>query len=89
MATYSNILAWDTPWTEESGRLQVHGSQRVRHNLVTDTHALSNCTSFQICKSYQNSFSANSLFKAFASYMPHDIEKNEKKMNRLIWGLPW
>ena len=35
MATYSNILAWKIPWTEEPGRLQFMGSQRVRHNLVT------------------------------------------------------
>ena len=30
MATHSSILAWKTPWTEESGRLQSMGSQRVR-----------------------------------------------------------
>ena len=29
MATHSNILAWRTPWTEEPGRLQSMGSQRV------------------------------------------------------------
>ena len=28
MATYSNILAWRIPWTEESGRLQSMGSQK-------------------------------------------------------------
>ena len=32
LATLSSILAWRTPWTEESGRLQFMGSQRVRHN---------------------------------------------------------
>ena len=32
MATHSNILAWETPWTEEPGRLQSMGLQRVRHN---------------------------------------------------------
>ena len=32
MTTHSNILAWETPWTEEPGRLQSVGSQRVRHN---------------------------------------------------------
>ena len=32
MATHSSILAWRIPWTEESGRLQSMGSQRVRHN---------------------------------------------------------
>ena len=32
MATHSSILAWRIPWTEEPGRLQSTGSQRVRHN---------------------------------------------------------
>ena len=27
MATDSSILAWETPWTEEPGRLQSMGSQ--------------------------------------------------------------
>ena len=30
MATHSRILAWRIPWTEEPGRLQSVGSQRVR-----------------------------------------------------------
>ena len=36
-ATHSNILAWRIPWTEELGRLQSLGSQRVRHNWATLT----------------------------------------------------
>ena len=32
MATHSIILAWKIPWTEEPGRLQFIGSQRVAHN---------------------------------------------------------
>ena len=32
MATHSSILAWKTPLTEEPGRLQSMGSQRVRHD---------------------------------------------------------
>ena len=32
MATYSSILAWGIPWTEEPGRLQFIGSHRVRHD---------------------------------------------------------
>ena len=34
MATHSSILAWEIPWTEELGRLQSMGLQRVRHALV-------------------------------------------------------
>ena len=29
MAPHSSILAWKIPWTEEPGRLQSMGSQRV------------------------------------------------------------
>ena len=32
MATLSSILAWRIPWTEEPGRLQSMGLQRVRHD---------------------------------------------------------
>ena len=32
MATQSSILAWKIQWTEEPGRLQIIGSQRVRHD---------------------------------------------------------
>ena len=35
MATHSSILAWRIPGTEETGRLQPMGSQRVRHDLAT------------------------------------------------------
>ena len=36
MATHSNILAWEVPWTEEPGGLQSMGSQRVRHDLANE-----------------------------------------------------
>ena len=32
MATHSGILTWRIPWTEEPGRLQSMGSQRVAHD---------------------------------------------------------
>ena len=32
MATHSSIPAWRVPWTEEPGRLQSMGSQRVGHD---------------------------------------------------------
>ena len=36
MAAHSSILAWTIPWTEESGRLQSMGLQRVRHGWATE-----------------------------------------------------
>ena len=35
MATHSSILVWRILWTEEPGRLQRTGSQRVRHDWAT------------------------------------------------------
>ena len=40
MATHSSTLAWKIPWTEEPGRLQSMGSQRVGHNWATSFHSL-------------------------------------------------
>ena len=36
MAAHSGILAWKIPWTEEPGRLQSMGLQRVRHTSETE-----------------------------------------------------
>ena len=32
MATHSSTLAWKIPWTEEPGKLESMGSQRVEHD---------------------------------------------------------
>ena len=37
MATHSSILAWRIPWTEEPGRLQFMGSQRMGQNWANNT----------------------------------------------------
>ena len=42
MATHSSILAWKIPWTEEPGRLQPMGSQRVGHDWATELNVF-NC----------------------------------------------
>ena len=37
MATHSSFLAWRIPWTKKPGGLQSMGSQRVGHDLATNT----------------------------------------------------
>ena len=44
MATHSSALSWRIPWTEEPGRLQPMGSQRVPHGWDTNTHTVSTPT---------------------------------------------
>ena len=36
MATHTTISAWKIPWTDNPGRLQSMGSQRVGHDLATE-----------------------------------------------------
>ena len=38
MATHSSIFAWRILWTEEPGRLQSMGLQRIRQDWATHTH---------------------------------------------------
>ena len=37
ITTHSSILAWRIPWTEEPGRLQSMGLQRVGHDCAQST----------------------------------------------------
>ena len=48
MATHSRILACRIPWTEEPGRLQSLGLQRVRHDRATNAFFL-NCVYWLHC----------------------------------------
>ena len=41
MTIHSSTLAWKIPWTEEPGRLQSMGSQRVGHDWATSVSSLS------------------------------------------------
>ena len=40
LATHSSILAWKIPRTEEPGRLQFMGLQRVKHDRAINFHFL-------------------------------------------------
>ena len=42
MATHSSILAWEIPQTEEPGKLQTIGLQRVGHDSATNTFTFTN-----------------------------------------------
>ena len=63
MATHSSILALEIPWTEEPGGLQFMGSQRVRHDLVNNTHT-------QIYSSFVQSIAHSPLFSTLIVWIP-------------------
>ena len=43
MATHSSVLAWEIPWTEETGGLQSMGLQRDGYNLATGHTCMHAC----------------------------------------------
>ena len=51
MANHCSILAWRIPWTEEPGRLQSKGSQRVWHDWATNTHPSLGLWGYGFCTS--------------------------------------
>ena len=54
MAPHSNTLAWKIPWTEEPGRLQSMGSQRVGHDWATSLSLL--VSNLLLCRFSQMTF---------------------------------
>ena len=58
-ATHSSILAWKIPWTEQPGRLQFTGLQRVRHAWATSL-SLFHCTKW-MCQNLLNQFISMSI----------------------------
>ena len=69
MTTHSSILAWSIPWTEEPGRLQSMGSQRVGHDWATSPHLTSWGSKEAIhTKCWQNSWHMVSLLKYLHIY---------------------
>ena len=72
MATHSSTLAWKIAWTEEPGRLQSMGSQRVGHDWATLLYLSFPLTSvFMVCLFH--------LFTFIYSYL--------RVPTKSLWGL--
>ena len=52
MAAHSSFLAWKIPWTEESGRLQSIGLQRVGHDTDIARAIIEKYVTFWRCKHF-------------------------------------
>ena len=48
MATYSSILAWEIPWTEQSGGQQTKGSQKSQTQLRDITTTMAENSNFHL-----------------------------------------
>ena len=86
MVIHSRAIPWKIPWTEEAGRLQSMGSQRVGHNWATSLslslkwkgHLFGCVSSKRSCRSSQNRL--NSASSALLDYC--DIEWFALETNR-------
>ena len=96
MAIHSSILAWRIPWTEEPGRLQSIGSQRVGHDWSNFTHTDTHNSHSNECK-VLNKVLAHSLclwacfcfeISSFVSflYIPH-ISDVMRYLSFSVWHI--
>ena len=72
MATHSSILAWRILWTEEPGGLQSMGSQRLRHDWVTNTVYRVNLR-LSSYLSHKSIFILKNIYKCNANIIPNKI----------------
>ena len=55
MAIHSSILVWETPWTDEPGRLQSMRLHRIGHDLMTEQQN-KNVLAYELYYSYTDDF---------------------------------
>ena len=78
--THPRVLAWRVPQTEDSGGLQVMGSQRVGHNWATNTFTLS-------CKIVSCTYIAFGNWIVIILFNPHNNSSRYKLLFLFYrWG---
>ena len=96
----SSILAWEIPWTENPGRLQFMGWQRVRHDWVTTQLAhwgieLLKKTTFTpflpvFYKVIEKKKPSKTLFRTIICIYTYILEKAmAPHSSTLAWKIPW
>ena len=85
MATHSSVLAQTSPWTDEPGRLQSMGSQRVGHDWVSEHMLMRGCRGtepHQITQCVQDS--KHSLIKMSSISIPGSGRRVPEVSLRLV-----
>ena len=89
MASHFSILAWKIPWTEETGRLQSMGSQRIWHNWAcththTHTHTPMHTECLQpVCKPLLM-FHLTNMYQLSTLYVPGTEDSLVNKTSSLL-----
>ena len=64
IAIHSSTIAWKIPWTEEPGRLRVHGVAKSRTRMSNFTYFLKDFDCCRICTAFASVASTVLLTKA-------------------------
>ena len=83
MATHPSILVWEISWTEDPGRLQSMGWQKVRHDLATRQQQQQQTvySMKEHCKIHNMEYS-NTSYQEGKEARKHDPWPGEKLFNR-------
>ena len=81
MAIHSSTIAWKIPWTEEPGRLQSMGSQRVGHDWAISLHFTEWSSGFPYFLQFKSEF-CNKEFMILA------IVRSQSCFCWLYWASP-
>ena len=84
MATHSSILAGKIPWTEDPGRLQSMGSQRVGHDWATSLHFHKNTKLSLFPLPFKFTFSAVHA-RSVAASLPVSSPSFKESTLKCIW----
>ena len=88
VATHSSILAWEISQTEEPGRLQFLGSQRVGHNLATKQQQLEYQAS--LVAQWQKICLPKKVMKVQPMGQKNPLEKEMANDSSIhAWEIPW
>ena len=82
MTTYSSILAWKIPRTEEPGRFKSTGPRRVRHDRATNTFT------FDLSGGSVAKTRCFHCRDTSSSPIPHTAQCGQKKKYRLFGPIP-
>ena len=87
-ATHSSILASRIPWTEEPGRLQSMGPQRVGHDWATNTHTHTH-THNLVTEMMKSSVPLSGMFELGSTWLGSELDMKRDWSEWILWFPAW
>ena len=82
MAIHSSTIAWKIPWTEEPGRLQSTGSQRIGYDWATSL-------TYRIAQLVKNLPAIQESLVQFLDWEDPLEKEMEIHSSTIAWKIPW